>query len=85
LDFLAILINLLSQVITLLVIVQVLLSYIMSPYHPIRQTIDSLVEPMLAPIRRLMPSTGMIDFSPMVLVIVVQIVARVLVGILVNL
>ena len=27
-------------------------------------------EPMLAPIRRLMPKTGMIDFSPLVLMLV---------------
>jgi YggT family protein len=56
----------------------------MSPYHPVRQTVDSFVEPMLAPIRRVMPQTGMLDFSPMVLIILVQIVARVLIGLLAS-
>lgn len=82
-NFLIWLINISSQIITLLVIAQVVLSYFMSPFHPVRQTIDSLVEPMLRPIRRYMPQTGMLDFSPMVLIILVQIVARLLIGILV--
>lgn len=77
-------ISLLAQVITILVIVQVVLSYFMSPYHPVRQAIDRIVEPLLAPIRRVMPSTGMLDFSPMVLIIVVQLVARLLIGILAS-
>jgi len=76
------LINIIAQLITLLVIVQVALSYFMSPYHPVRQSIDSLVEPLLAPIRRIMPQTGMLDFSPLILIILVQIVARLLGGLL---
>ena len=76
-------ISLLSQLITLLVILKVILSYFMSPYHVVRQTVDSIVEPLLAPIRRIMPQTGMLDFSPMVLIILVQIVARLLIGLLI--
>lgn len=78
-------INMLAQIITLLVIAQVVLSYFMSPYHPVRQVVDRVVEPLLAPIRRIMPQTGMLDFSPMVLIILVQIVARLLVGLLISL
>jgi len=77
-------ISLLAQVVTILVIVHVVLSYFMSPYHPIRRAIDRIVEPLLAPIRRLMPSTGMLDFSPMILIIVVQLVARFLIGLLAS-
>ena len=73
-------INLISQLITLLVILHVVLSYFMSPYHAVRRAVDGIVEPLLAPIRRLMPQTGMLDFSPMVLIILVQIVARLLIG-----
>jgi YggT family protein len=63
----------LIQFITILVIVQVILSYFMSPFNPVRQVIDRIVEPMLRPIRRLLPQTGMIDFSPVVLIILLQI------------
>jgi YggT family protein len=79
------LITIIAQLITLLVIVQVALSYFMSPYHPVRQSIDRLVEPLLAPIRRLLPQTGMLDFSPLVLIILVQIIARLLVSLLATL
>ena len=55
-----------------LVIAHVILSYFMSPYHPIRETIDRAVKPMLAPIRQLLPSTGALDFSPLILIILLQ-------------
>lgn len=71
-------VNVLVTVITWLVIIKVVLSYFMSPYHPIRESIDSVVEPMLAPIRRILPQTGMIDFSPLVLIILLQVVEVVL-------
>jgi YggT family protein len=37
-------------------------------------------EPILAPVRRLMPRTGMIDFSPLVVLIVLGFIVRVLLG-----
>jgi YggT family protein len=79
------LINLLAQIIVILVIVKVILSYFMDPYHPVRQAIDNVVEPMLAPIRRVIPPVGMIDFSPLVLLILVQILSRILTTFLLNL
>ncbi len=42
------------------------------------RSINALMEPILAPIRRILPTTGAIDFSPLVLIIVLQIVIRVL-------
>jgi YggT family protein len=78
------LINILAQVLVLLVIVKVVLSYFMSPYHPVRQTIDRVVEPMLAPIRRILPPLGMIDFSPLVLLLLIQVLRSVLVNLLLS-
>ena len=72
-------INILSQFIILVVIAKVILSYFMDPYHPVRQTIDNLVEPFLAPIRRVVPLIGMFDFSPLILIILVQILSSVLI------
>lgn len=76
------LINIFVQVITLLVIIHVFISYFMSPYHPLRVMISRFVEPMLRPIRNILPSTGMLDFSPIVLLILVQILGRILINIL---
>ncbi|HZD55098.1 MAG TPA: YggT family protein [Anaerolineales bacterium] len=78
-------INLLITVLTWLVIIKVVLSYFMSPFHPLRATIDRIVEPMLEPIRRIMPRTGMIDFSPLVLIILLQVLEIVLRNLLFSL
>jgi len=79
------LVDFIVRVVTILVIVQALLSYFMAGYHPLRATIDRLVAPLLDPIRRLIPSTGMLDFSPLVLIILVQIVGYLLKVILLSL
>ncbi|TRD12707.1 YggT family protein [Erythrobacter insulae] len=42
------------------------------------QSINSLLEPILRPIRNLLPKTGAIDFSPLVLIIGAQILMAVL-------
>ncbi|GAB4521443.1 MAG: hypothetical protein Fur0018_01940 [Anaerolineales bacterium] len=76
------LIRLIEQLITLLVIVHVILSYFMHPYHPVRQAIDRLVEPLLAPIRQILPPMGMFDFSPLVLLILVQFIGSLFIQIL---
>jgi len=79
------LIDLLSQILILLVFVSVILSYFMSPFHPVRSAIDRIIEPMLAPIRHLIPSVGMFDFSPLILMVLIQVVAWVLKSILLRL
>jgi YggT family protein len=58
----------------LLVVVYVVLSYFMDPFHPVRRAVSSWVEPILAPIRRILPPIGMIDLSPLVLILVLQLI-----------
>jgi YggT family protein len=70
------------QVYTILIIASAVLSFIMDPFNPIRQTIDRFVNPLLNPIRKIMPPMGSIDFSPMVLLILLQIVGQILIGII---
>lgn len=79
--FLIWLINLIVQFITILVIIHVFLSYFMSPYHPVRLMINRFVEPMLQPIRNILPSSGMLDLSPIVLILLVQVIGRILISI----
>jgi YggT family protein len=71
-----------EQALYVLILVKVVLSYFMDPFHPIRQSIDRLVEPMLRPIRQLVPSFGRFDFSPLILLILIQIVGAILRSIL---
>ena len=69
----------LRDALVLLVIVSVILSYVMDRYHPVRRWVDSIVDPLLTPIRRMVPMVGMLDFSPVVLIILIQIVAGILI------
>ena len=65
---LAQLINIVANVLWILVFVWVISSWILAPGHPVREALDRVVEPLLAPIRRILPATGPVDFSPMVLI-----------------
>jgi YggT family protein len=58
----------------ILVILYVVLSYFMSPYHPIRSALDKVVNPILAPIRKIVPPIINLDFSPVILIIILQVI-----------
>lgn len=79
------LINTLEWILILLVFVSVILSYFMDPYHPVRRGVDRIVGPMLSPIRRIVPLVGMLDFSPLVLIILIQLISSLLVRLLISL
>lgn len=64
----------LGSLLMLIVIVDILLSYFVSPYNKIRMTLDNIVNPMLNPIRRVIPSIGGLDFSAIVLIMLIQVV-----------
>ena len=67
------------------IVIQVVLTYFMDPFHPVRRFVDRIYEPLYAPIRRILPKTGMLDFSPFILIIILTIVERLLVSILIKL
>lgn len=64
---------------TLIIIADIVLSYFLDPFHPVRRFLDSIVQPLLAPIRRVMPPTGPLDFSPWVLLILIEMVGRLII------
>jgi len=78
------LINFLANAAVLLIIVKVILSYILSPFHPVRQAINRIVEPVLTPIRRVVPPVGMFDFSPLILIVIIEVLSMLLVNLLVR-
>lgn len=78
------LIGLMANLLTILIFIWVILSWIMPPYNPVREALNRIVEPMLAPIRRVIPMAGMMDFSPMILMILIEIIARVLINVLIS-
>jgi YggT family protein len=70
---------------TIIIIVDIFLSYFMDPYQPLRRALDSVVNPLLNPIRRIVPPVSMIDFSPLILLILVQVIGSLLVNLLIRL
>ena len=75
-------INALSQALVLIVFLSAILSFFMDPYHPVRRGVDNLVRPLLDPIRRIIPPVGGLDFSPLVLILLIQFIARIIIGLL---
>lgn len=45
---------------------------------PIQRILIDLTEPIVGPIRRVVPSMGMIDISPFIALILIQVVSRML-------
>jgi len=72
------LIDIAAQLLILLVIASAVLSYFLPPYHQVRLAIDRIVDPMLMPIRKVVPLIGMLDFSPLILIILIQILSSAL-------
>jgi uncharacterized protein YggT (Ycf19 family) len=64
------------QVYSVIIIVKVVLSYFLSPYNNIRRIVDRLVDPLLAPIQRIVPPIANLDFSPIILLLLLQLVER---------
>lgn len=83
-DILAMLINIVVMLVIIQFVIGLLFAFnvinsrnefMQQIYH----SINSLLDPVLAPIRRVLPATGAIDFSPLVLIIGLQILLRVLI------
>jgi len=76
-------VELITRVVIFLVIIQFVIGLLFA-FNVVSQSnqfltqvyrsINSLLEPILGPIRRLLPQTGAVDFSPLVLIILLQIV-----------
>jgi YggT family protein len=78
------LISMMSNLLIILIFVWVILSWILPPYHPVREALDRIVEPMLVPIRRVVPLVGMMDFSPMILMILIELISGVLIKVVLS-
>ncbi|MDR0806770.1 MAG: YggT family protein [Enterobacteriaceae bacterium] len=53
-----------------LIIIRALMSWISQGRNPVDQLLLQLTEPLLSPIRRILPSMGAIDLSPMILILI---------------
>ena len=70
---LAQLVEVLFQIYWLLIIVRVLISWVNpDPFNPIIQGLTRITDPVLEPLRRVIPPIGPIDISPVVALLLLQ-------------
>ena len=61
----------------LIILIAAVLSWI-NPFSPFLPVFDALTRPMLSPLRRILPTAGRIDFSPLAALLLIQIALIVL-------
>lgn len=72
------LIQLIFQILSFVIIADALLSFLVPYDNNIRQLLDRIVTPMINPIRRIVPPVNNLDFSPVILLILLQVVESIL-------
>ncbi len=74
-DFLGVL----CEVLAIVILIRAVLSWV-SPgqTNMLTNILYQVTEPILAPLRRIIPRVGMMDFSPLVAIILLQIIATLL-------
>ncbi len=82
------LINTLYYVLVILIFARFVLSWVRpDPYHPVWGPLTRFVyqatEPLMAPIRRVLPATGGLDLSPMILLLGLALLRNVIIGLLI--
>jgi YggT family protein len=82
-NFLRYFIPLLFNIYSFLILARVLLSWVnVSPYHPAAAFIVEVTEPILRPLRNIIPPLGMMDLSPIAALILLQILESLVLSII---
>lgn len=77
------LVNTLFRLYSWIILARVLLSWVrVDPWHPAVVWLHRLTEPVLKPFRRLLPTVGGIDFSPILVFFVLDIVRQIVISLL---
>lgn len=79
-NFLSTFVGLLFQILAFAIFARALLSWIpnLRPDHPAVRFLMDITEPVLAPLRRVIPSVGMMDLSPLIAMILLSQVGNIL-------
>ena len=65
-----------------IIIIQAVLSWLLSPFHPYVQMLGQASEPVLKPFRKLPLTIGNFDFSPLVAVVALSVIKNILLRLL---
>jgi YggT family protein len=79
-------INILFEVLSLAILARVIMSWFrVDPYNRFVQILFQVTEPVLSPIRRIIPPVGMIDLTPIIALLLLQLAQRIIVTMLAQL
>ena len=82
-SFIILVINIFCELFFLALIIRIILSWInISPYNPISRITHQITEPLLGKIRQYIKPLGMFDFSPMIAIILLEVIQRVVASLL---
>jgi len=86
-------VDFLLSIVTWIIIVQVILSWLFA-FNVLNTTsqgvrtfaiaIDRITAPLYRPVRRILPDFGGIDFSPLVILILIQVIKKLLAGVVMQ-
>jgi len=72
------LIDIVAQILYVLILARIVVSWIgLNPWNPIVRWLRIIVDPVLRPFRRVLPTFGGIDFSPLLAILVIFFIDRV--------
>ena len=74
-------VGLLFNILTYAILVRALLSWFpIAPDNPLVRILDDITEPILAPLRKVVPRLGAFDITPIVAMFALQIIGQILVS-----
>jgi len=85
--------DMLLNILMWIIIAQVILSWLLAfnvlntssnGVRTVALAIDRITAPLYRPIRRMLPDFGGIDFSPLVILILIQVIKRLLAGVVIS-
>ncbi len=78
-DFITTFVVILAQALTIAIFVRAILSWFpnVSNDNPLVALVYQITEPILAPLRAIIPLVGMIDITPLVAIITLQLIANI--------
>ena len=83
-DLLIEFVNVLTTVMWVAILGRVIMSWVSvdrsSPFYPVVAIIYAITEPILGPIRSVLPNLGMIDLAPMVALLLMSFIRQILVS-----
>jgi YggT family protein len=75
-------INAIIAILSILVFLETLLSYFVREENDFRRVLGKILNPIYQPIRRLVPPLSGIDFTPLIAIILLQVLDAILIGLL---